>query len=75
VGISPRRQRGQLPADSVVWAVGAVPEREPLEAAAGLGLRVLEAGDAVAPRRILEAVHEGHEAARELLFGEDGSVE
>lgn len=75
VAVMQRGEKGELPADSVVWAAGAVPEREPLEAAAGLGLRVLEAGDAVAPRRILEAVHEGNEAARELLFGVEGSGE
>lgn len=73
--IMQRGERRTLPADSVVWAVGAVPVREPLDEAAELGLRVLGAGDAVAPRRILEAVHEGHGAACALLHGEGVSGE
>ncbi len=70
--IQQRGGRETLRADTVLWAAGAVPERGPREAAAGLGLRVAEAGDAVSPRRLLEAVHEGAEAAEALLYGEEG---
>jgi len=67
----------EVKADSVVWAVGAVPNREPLQMAEEMGLQAVPAGDVVEPRRLLEAVHEGHSVARKLLHpGEGGrSVE
>ena len=73
--ISQKGEREVLQADSVVWAAGSVPEKEAREAAVELGLRVVEAGDAVSPRRLLEAVHEGASAANDLLFPEGGGVE
>lgn len=65
----------EVEADSVVWAVGSVPRREPLQAAAELGLKTESAGDAVEPRRLLEAVHEGAAAARALLYPEEAEEE
>jgi len=64
-------ERKEIPVDSVVWAVGSRPSVQPAREAEELGLRVEVAGDAVAPRRLLEAIHEGTEAARRLLYGED----
>lgn len=60
-----------LEADSVVWAVGAVPNRKPLREAEVRGLQTLPAGDVAEPRRLLEAVHEGASAAWKLLYPEE----
>lgn len=57
----------EIEADTVVWAVGARPETELREAAAAAGVEVKTVGDAVEPRRVLEAVHEAHWAAWELM--------
>jgi NADPH-dependent 2,4-dienoyl-CoA reductase/sulfur reductase-like enzyme len=59
--------RREVEAEWIVWAVGSRPRRGLAEAAAAKGLRVEEAGDTVEPRRLLEAVHEGYEAAGLLL--------
>jgi 2-enoate reductase len=61
-------QRTTIAADSVVLAAGFRPERDLIESlAAGLpGLRVVEAGDCVRPRKIFDAIHDGHLAARSL---------
>jgi 2,4-dienoyl-CoA reductase-like NADH-dependent reductase (Old Yellow Enzyme family)/thioredoxin reductase len=57
-----------IPADSVVLAAGFRPNRELFET---LGeelpdLEVLEAGDCVRPRKIFDAIHEGHLVAKLL---------
>ena len=52
--------------------MGSEPESEIVEAARELGLEVKVVGDAVEPRRLLEAVHEAYQAARELLASSAG---
>jgi NADPH-dependent 2,4-dienoyl-CoA reductase/sulfur reductase-like enzyme len=58
-------KRSSIPADSVVIAAGFRPNRELIE---GLqsdpSVRVFEAGDCVSPRKIFDAIHEGHLAAK-----------
>lgn len=71
--VSTRGEQREIEADTVVWAVGSMPETGFAEMARKAGLEVVAAGDAVTPRRLLEAVHEGHEAARSLLYGEGSS--
>lgn len=65
--ISVKGELEELEADSVVWAVGARPERRIVEEARRAGIRVMEAGDVIEPRRLLEAVHEGYRAALQLI--------
>lgn len=60
-----------IEADTVVWAVGSIPETALDEEAREAGITVAPAGDAVQPRRLLEAAHEGYKAARMLLYGEE----
>jgi len=67
--VQARGEEKQLEADTVVWAVGSIPETGLAEAAREAGITVLSVGDAVEPRRILEAVHEGYKAARQFLYG------
>jgi 2,4-dienoyl-CoA reductase-like NADH-dependent reductase (Old Yellow Enzyme family)/thioredoxin reductase len=57
-----------IPADSVVLAAGFRPDRGLLDDLARElpELQVLEAGDCVRPRKIFDAIHEGHLAARLL---------
>jgi len=50
------------PVESVVLAVGAEPVGELYEELAATGISSVRIGDCVAPRRILDAVHEGFEA-------------
>lgn len=64
-------ERKELPVDSVVWAVGSRPETQAAREAEERGLRVYVPGDAAEPRRLLEAIHEGNDAARRLLYGDD----
>ncbi len=53
--------------DSVVLACGFKPERKLIDdLLTKAGITVLEAGDCVKPRKIFDAVHEGHLAARFL---------
>jgi 2,4-dienoyl-CoA reductase-like NADH-dependent reductase (Old Yellow Enzyme family)/thioredoxin reductase len=61
-------QTTSIAADSVVLAAGFRPNRELLEALSAElpGLEVTEAGDCVRPRKILDAIHEGHLAAKLL---------
>jgi 2,4-dienoyl-CoA reductase-like NADH-dependent reductase (Old Yellow Enzyme family)/thioredoxin reductase len=65
--ISTRGEEREMEADTVVWAVGSEPELEVVEAARELDIEVKVVGDAVEPRRLLEAVHEGYQAAQEFL--------
>ncbi|MDD3718426.1 MAG: NAD(P)/FAD-dependent oxidoreductase [Actinomycetota bacterium] len=60
-----------IEADAVIWAVGSVSRRELEEAAREAGLAVVAVGDAVEPRRLLDAVHEGYKAAVGFLYGEE----
>jgi NADPH-dependent 2,4-dienoyl-CoA reductase/sulfur reductase-like enzyme len=71
--ISTRGEEREMEADTVVWAVGSAPELEIVEAARELGIDVKVVGDAVEPRRLLEAVHEGHGAALEFLGSTPGT--
>ena len=58
-------RRTDVPVDTVVIAAGFRPRRELIEAlGADPALQVLEAGDCVQPRKIFDAIHEGHLAAR-----------
>jgi NADPH-dependent 2,4-dienoyl-CoA reductase/sulfur reductase-like enzyme len=67
--VSSRGERREIEADTVVWAVGSVPDTAFADEARDAGREVLVVGDASEPRRLLEAVHEGHKAARTLLYG------
>jgi len=59
--------RTSLKVDSVVVAAGFRPDRSLIESLADEpGLEVLEAGDCVRPRKIFDAIHEGHLAAKLL---------
>ena len=56
-----------IPNDTVVLAIGSRPNRELVEGLREVpGLMVVEAGDCVKPRKIFDAIHEGHLAARQL---------
>lgn len=52
--------------EMVVTALGALPENALLETAEESGIPCQVVGDAGSPRRLLEAVHEGDAAGREL---------
>lgn len=55
-----------LPADTVVLARGMEPVPGPVAAAENLGIQVFTVGDAVEPREVLEAVHEGYRAGSQV---------
>ncbi|MCE5252620.1 MAG: NAD(P)/FAD-dependent oxidoreductase [Actinomycetia bacterium] len=60
-------RKTQIAADSVVLAAGFTPNRDLLEGLQGdPKLQVIEAGDCVRPRKIFDAIHEGHLAAKLL---------
>ena len=65
--ISIAGEEREIEVDTVVWAVGSRPEGRLPEAAAAAGVEVRSVGDAVEPRRVLEAVHEGYWTAWELM--------
>jgi 2,4-dienoyl-CoA reductase-like NADH-dependent reductase (Old Yellow Enzyme family)/thioredoxin reductase len=52
--------------DHVVLAVGTVPDRALLEEVGDLGVPVFSVGDCVSPRRAIEAIREGFEAALDI---------
>ncbi len=60
----------KIEVDTVVWAVGSEPENEIIKDAAAAGLMTIPVGDLVEPRRLLDAVREGAQAAESLLFDE-----
>ncbi len=66
--VDTRGEERELEANTVIWAVGSKPERSLAALAEEAGLAVEVAGDAVEPRRVFEAVHEGQRAAEELLY-------
>jgi NADPH-dependent 2,4-dienoyl-CoA reductase/sulfur reductase-like enzyme len=71
--VESRGERREIEVDIVIWAVGSVPETTFADKAKDQGLEeVLTVGDAASPRRLIEAVHEGHRAAWRLLYGEGG---
>lgn len=70
VTVSTQGETRTIEVDSVVWAIGSRPETALAEAAREAGMTVIEVGDAVEPRRLLEAVHEGARAAEKLLYGD-----
>lgn len=54
------------PVNMVVTALGVRPENELEEVLRSMNVPFLQAGDVVAPRRIIEAIHEGHRAGLEV---------
>jgi len=68
--ISVRGAKKEFHADNIVWAVGSKPEAEFADMAREAGMETEKVGDAVEPRRLLEAVHEGARGAEKLLYGE-----
>ncbi|MFW6113612.1 MAG: hypothetical protein ACOC78_01660, partial [Actinomycetota bacterium] len=65
--IATRDGEREVEAETVVWAVGARPVKAVGEAAEKTGIGIKRVGDAVQPRRLLEAVHEGYHAALEYM--------
>ncbi|MEW6441279.1 MAG: FAD-dependent oxidoreductase [bacterium] len=63
VEVERKGARELIPADAVVLATGAVPCRELHDALRAAGLPARLIGDAKEPRRIVEAIQEGFEAA------------
>jgi 2,4-dienoyl-CoA reductase-like NADH-dependent reductase (Old Yellow Enzyme family)/thioredoxin reductase len=60
-------QTTEIAADSVVIAAGFRPNRELIDELRRYpGIRVIEAGDCVKPRKIFDAIHDGHLAAKLL---------
>lgn len=59
-------QEWREPASMVVTAVGARSENGLETVLRDLGIPCLTVGDARSPRRLLEAIHEGHKAGREI---------
>ncbi len=59
-------ERLVLPADTVVVAVGAVPENEIYNQLQGKVEQLYLVGDAAAPRKLTEAIREGFDAARQI---------
>jgi 2,4-dienoyl-CoA reductase (NADPH2) len=55
-----------LPADTVILAVGAVPENDIYNRLQGKVEQLYLAGDAVSPRKLTEAIREGFEAGRQI---------
>ena len=55
-----------LPADTIILAVGAVPENDIYNELQGKVERLYLAGDAVRPRKLTEAIREGFEAGRQI---------
>ena len=55
-----------IPADTVIIAVGAVPEDDLTRRVQQNGVRVITIGDAKEPRKIVDAVREGFEAALKI---------
>jgi pyruvate/2-oxoglutarate dehydrogenase complex dihydrolipoamide dehydrogenase (E3) component len=63
-------QTTEIAADSVVIAAGFKPNRELIDDLRRYpGIRVVEAGDCVKPRKIFDAIHDGHLAAKLLDQG------
>lgn len=59
--------RTMIAVDSVVLAAGYTPNRDLIDGLASVhGLQVIEAGDCVRPRKIFDAIHDGHLAAKLL---------
>ena len=56
----------QIPAASVITAMGAKPANDLEGVLEELGIPWRVAGDAKSPRRLLEAIHEGDRAGREI---------
>lgn len=74
--VESRGELKEIRVDAVIWAVGSLPETALLEATRDKALDVITAGDASRPRRLLDAVHEGYEAARYFLYRDEyGSPE
>ena len=55
-----------IPADTVVMAVGAVSVNDLAAEVDKIGVKVVTIGDAKAPRKMTEAIHEGFQAALEI---------
>jgi 2-enoate reductase len=55
-----------LPADTIVLAIGAKPEKELMEQIRNLAPEVYSIGDCVAPRDVMYAIREADEVARKI---------
>jgi 2,4-dienoyl-CoA reductase (NADPH2) len=66
VRIETNGQIEELPADSVVLAVGTSSNNGLAEMAMARGIGVRVVGDAVRPAMVFDAIHEGFNAGREL---------
>ncbi|MBI2917454.1 MAG: FAD-dependent oxidoreductase [Chloroflexi bacterium] len=66
VVVSRAGQRQEIPADTVVLAMGARPRRELEFALRKQGVEVHLVGDCVAPRRLLDAIADGARVGREI---------
>lgn len=69
VGCIKDGEKVEFTGDAVVCALGLKPRRElskELEERFGNSLDIITVGDAVSPRKILQAVHEGFHAARRI---------
>lgn len=56
----------EIEADAVVLAMGSKPQRTLLEQLKDKGIPIDEVGDAREPRKIMNAVHDGHNVARKI---------
>ncbi len=66
VHFSKNNEDSEVPAASVITAMGARSDTRLKETLGQLGIPYAEAGDVKGPRRILEAIHEGHRAGKEI---------
>jgi 2,4-dienoyl-CoA reductase-like NADH-dependent reductase (Old Yellow Enzyme family)/thioredoxin reductase len=65
--VDERGRQTFIPADTVVLAIGSRPNRDLVESLReDTDLHVVEAGDCIRPRKIFDAIHDGHLAARLL---------
>jgi 2,4-dienoyl-CoA reductase-like NADH-dependent reductase (Old Yellow Enzyme family)/thioredoxin reductase len=61
-----------IAADAVVLAVGYKPENQLVQELSGIKAEVTVVGDALSPRKIMDAIHEGFHAARRLGYSYHG---
>ncbi len=54
------------PVNMVVTALGVCPEHQLADVLTSMAIPFLSAGDVISPRRIIEAIHEGHRAGLEI---------
>ena len=54
------RKKQTIEANTVVLAIGAVPNSELLKSVSDLGIEIHSVGDCIEPRRIIDAISDGH---------------